>query len=198
MLDQLIADNTPERARKSDAGALSELIVIAGDGLPFLIWEGMREDGESLMDVGHRRASRKEGGFSYTKADVVRGNHRVISAMVSYPISVPESPEDIAAAPAVFRPLRRLENRAIRSWYINALATFPDYRGKGAATALLRRAETRARAACCTKLSLITGDVNPARQLYEHVGFKETARDAIVKEGWTYPGREWILYEKPL
>ena len=47
------------RARKEDAAALARLIMIAGEGLPLLIWEGMRQPGESAMDVGARRAARQ-------------------------------------------------------------------------------------------------------------------------------------------
>ncbi|MBW4709054.1 GNAT family N-acetyltransferase [Roseobacter sp. YSTF-M11] len=186
-------------ARRSDAAALADLIVIAGDGLPLVLWEQMREGDETAMDVGRRRAKRDAGGFSWQKSDVVRdAEDLVISALVSYPLKQRTPAPDIAQASAVFRPLLALENLAVGTWYINVLATFEHARGQGAATALLQHAETRARTSGYTALSLITGDVNPARKLYESLGFVEVAREEIVKSGWSYDGTEWLLYRKPV
>lgn len=188
----------PRPAIREDAGALAELINIAGEGLPLLVWEPLREPGETWLDVGRQRAARDIGGFSWRKADVVRQGDRVAAAIVSYRLEEPASPADIADAPAPFRPLLELENKVIGSWYVNALATFAEARGQGAATSLLDVAKSKALAADCAAMSLITGDVNPARRLYERFGFQAVARAAIVKDGWDGPGAEWILYRLDL
>ncbi|MDH3695469.1 MAG: hypothetical protein OER96_12965 [Gammaproteobacteria bacterium] len=52
-------------ATKCDAHALTELINIAGEGLPLDIWQGMAKTNESAWHVGRRRAMRDYGGFSY-------------------------------------------------------------------------------------------------------------------------------------
>ena len=51
-------------ARPEDAEALAELINYAGEGLPIYLWERMAESGETVWDVGRRRARREEGAFS--------------------------------------------------------------------------------------------------------------------------------------
>ena len=187
-----------EPARKADAAALAHLIMIAGEGLPLLVWEGMRQPGESAMDVGARRAAREEGGFSYRHADVVRDGGEVISALVSYPILDLNPGHEIDGAPPVFRPLLALENALAPSWYVNVLATVEGARKRGAAGLLLETAEDRARREGFDMLTLITGDNNPARGLYERFGFRERTRLPIVKDGWDHPGTSWIAYAKPL
>ena len=187
-----------EPAGKADATALADLIVIAGDGLPLVLWEGMRTPGETAMDVGARRAAREEGGFSFRQAHVVRAEGKVISALVSYPVTEPTAEAEFTQVPPVFRPLLALENALTPSWYVNVLATVEGARRQGAASRLLKEAENQARQAGFRDLTLITGDDNPARGLYERFGFRERTRLPIVKDGWDYPGTCWIAYAKPV
>lgn len=196
MLDNLT--QTPEPATQDDAARLAELIVIAGDGLPLVVWEGMRQGDESLMDIGAARAARETGGFSFRNADVIRDGGEVISALVSYPLTEKTSQTDLATVPELFKPLVKLENLVVPSWYVNVLATVKAARRRGAGTALLSAAETRARAGGYQHLSLITGDINPARSLYESFGFRVAAQESIVKDGWDYAGENWLLYVKDL
>lgn len=188
----------PEPAALQDAPALARLVVMAGHGMPLLVWETMREDGEDVWDVGARRAAREEGDFSYRKAHVIREDGAVIAALVGYPLAEEVGAADLATLPAMFRPLVELENRAVPSWYVNVLATFPQARGQGAARALLADAEVRARAMGQTRMSIITSDDNPALQLYERVGYRQVTRLPVVKDGWESGSREWILLIKPL
>lgn len=110
----------------------------------------------------------------------------------------PTPADEIAGAPPVFQPLLQLENALAPSWYVNVLATVERARKRGAASRLLDVAEGQARRAGFDTLSLITGDTNSARGLYERFGFVERARLPIVKEGWTHDGAFWIAYAKPL
>ncbi|MFK7879643.1 GNAT family N-acetyltransferase [Roseobacter sp.] len=183
MLDDLI--QTPQPATKADTARLAELIVIAGDGLPLVAWQSMQVGSESLMDIGTARASRDTGGFSFRNADVVRVAGEVVSALVSYPITEETSAKDMEVVPNLFKPLVALENLAVPSWYINVLATDERARCKGAGTMLLAHAEAKARASGYDRVSLITGDINPARRLYEKLGFRIQARDRIEKKGGT-------------
>lgn len=187
-----------EDARIEDAPALAQLVVMAGDGMPLLVWEEMREPGEDVWDVGARRAAREEGQFSYRKARVIRQDGTVISSLVGYPLDevVPET--ELDDLPPLFRPLVELENEAVPSWYVNVLATFPQARGKGAAKALLADAEAQARGLGQTRMSIITSDDNPALNLYEHVGYRQVTRCAVVRDGWETDSKEWILLIKDL
>ncbi|WP_171060444.1 GNAT family N-acetyltransferase [Poseidonocella sp. HB161398] len=188
----------PEPALPHDAAALAELVVMAGEGLPLVAWQAMAGPGETAMQVGRRRAARSEGAFSWRNADVLRDDCGVNGALVSYPLAERAGEAEIAEAPALFRPLIALENLATGSWYVNVLAVRPHLRGLGLGTRLLAHGEARARRALMPRASLITGDVNPARRLYERAGFTERARAPVVKDGWDYAGREWLLYVKEL
>jgi len=99
--------------------------------------------------------------------------------------------------PALFRPLLELENLALRSWYVNAVACYPQHRGKGYGTRLLELAEQIAADTGLDRMSLIVDSGNRgARRLYERLGYIETARRACLRDGWQSDVEEWILLIK--
>jgi len=183
-------------AQVNDARDLVELIVMAGEGLPLRVWEDMRENGESVMDVGYRRATRTKGSFSYRNADVALQGRDVISAIVSYPLPVNMQPGAVADVSPLFRPLVELENMAISTWYINMLASYPEARGQGAASALMVEVGTRAHKAGYEWLSLIVRDRNPAKHLYEKHGFRELGRAEMYTKDLGIPTGDWVLMIK--
>lgn len=189
---------TLRHARKKDADSLVELIVIAGDGLPYYIWRMMQEDGESLHDTGRRRALREEGAFSYRNAWVVEAGGKVVSALIGYCLPEIVEPVDYDAMPAMFVPFQEMENMVPGSWYVNVLATLDDFRRRGFAGRLLAAAENEARKSGASTMSIITGDINPALNIYRDFGFVETERRPIVKDDWEYDGSEWVLLVKIL
>ena len=181
-------------ATPDDAPALAELIDLAGEGLPLHLWAGMAEPGETAWDVGRRRARREVGGFSWRNATVVEEAGSVAACLIGYPL--PEAPEplDLAATPPMFVPLEELERLAPGTWYINVLAAYPPWRGRGLGTRLIGHARELAMAAGCRGTNLIVADTNAgARRLYERTGHVERARRAAVKEGWGGAVREWVL-----
>ena len=109
-------------------------------------------------------------------------------------------PEPVADdEPATIRPLIELENLAPSTWYINVLATYPEHRGRGLGMRLLALAENLARDRGLSAMSLIvTGGNEGARRLYERIGYVETTRRPIVKDGWDCASDEWVLLVKPL
>lgn len=186
-------------ATPGDAEALTELINFAGEGLPLYLWEKMAEPGETAWEVGQRRARREEGGFSYRNTVVLERDGRVAACLVGY--GLPDTPEaiDYEEMPAMFVPLQELENLAPGTWYVNVLAAYPDQRGQGHGTALLRQAERIAAQDGKAGLSIIVASANEgARRLYERCGYAETARRPMVKEDWQNPSDEWVLLVKSL
>lgn len=186
------------RATTHDAHALSELINFAGEGLPLYLWENMAEANESAWDVGRRRARREEGSFSYRNAVVMEVDGRIAACLIGYPLPDAPEPIDYSQMPAMFVPMQELENLAPGTWYVNVLATYPEDRGRGHGTALLRLAEELAAADGKQGLSIIVADANAgARRLYERCGYREVARRPMVKDQWTNPGVSWVLLTKP-
>jgi ribosomal protein S18 acetylase RimI-like enzyme len=159
----------------------------------------MAEPGESAWDVGRRRAMRETGRFSYRNASVAEVDGRVIASLIGYPL--PDLPDaiDYDQMPPMFVPLQELENLAPGTWYVNVLATYPDYRGRGYGTRLLDIAERLAAASGRSGLSIIVSDANAgARRLYERRGCAEIAMRPMVKDGWEGRGENWVLLAKRL
>ncbi len=81
----------------------------------------------------------------------------------------------------------------------DVLATFQEARGQGAATHLLNCVRRKALEAGFRRLSLITGDANPARRLYERFGFTVAGSAKIVADRrWSIEGNKWLLYIKEI
>lgn len=181
-------------ALKSDAFALAELIDIAGEGLPYYLWSKIADPGEDPWEIGRQRAARDTGGFSYRNSVVAEVDGKVVGALVGYPVADPPEPVDTDSTPPMFVPLRELENLAPGTWYVNSVAVFPEARGLGVGSNLMKRAEQTAKTLGLRGLSLIVSDANPgARRLYERFGYEAVARRPMVKEEWQNPGENWVL-----
>ncbi len=183
-------------ATAADAECLVDFVLMAGEGLPDRVWAEMAEPGESLREVGLRRASRSEGAFSYTNATLFEQNGRVVGGLVGY--KLPDTPEPIGEDfPPEFVPLQELENLACGTWYVNILGVYDDARGQGVGTAMLARAEANAASEDARGLSIIVFSSNPgAEKLYRNVGYVEVARRTMNMPGWRHDGCEAILLVK--
>jgi ribosomal protein S18 acetylase RimI-like enzyme len=85
------------------------------------------------------------------------------------------------------------------TWYVHALAAYPEHRGRGLGAALLAEAVRLAAETGTPGLSLIVSNTNmEARRLYERSGYREAARRKMVKDGWQHPGTDWVLLTKQL
>ena len=186
------------RATPNDARSLAEIVDLAGEGLPTYLWAQMGEPGETVWDVGERRARRDEGSFSYRNAHVAAVDGAVAGGLVGYPLA--DEPEEIAADfPSMFVPLQELENLACGTWYINVLAVYERFRRLGIGGTLIRKAEAIAAELGRTRTSLIVFDQNhSAIQLYSRCGYRDTARRPIIKNGWACDSTELVLMIKDL
>ncbi|NIA68512.1 GNAT family N-acetyltransferase [Pelagibius litoralis] len=170
-------------ARRDDARAVAQLIEIAGEGIPSFLWSQNAEAGQAPLDVGTARAAREDGNFSYRNVVLARLGDAVAGMLLAYRLPRPDA-GDLAALPeipALLRPLVELEYQVPGSFYVNALAVFPQYRGRGIGRALLTTAEERARAAGCDSLSLqVFAENERARLFYLRHGYGVVDRRPIV------------------
>jgi ribosomal protein S18 acetylase RimI-like enzyme len=188
-----------EAAQKEQAKQLAFLINLAGEGIPEYLWQGMAENGELPLDVGARRAAREEGGFSYRNARICTDNGELLGMIISYRQPQPYDVGDISEYPEIVRPLVLLEAEEPGSWYINAIATFEQYRGRGVARKLLQEAEDLAALENCSKMSLIVASENArAGGLYEYLGYRRTASLPVVPYPGCLHGGQWDLMVKEL
>jgi ribosomal protein S18 acetylase RimI-like enzyme len=185
-------------AKASDADHLVRFINMAADDLPLHFWKKSAAPGVDPLAYGAERAARETGSFSYRNAWLAEVDGQVAACLLGYPTA--PDPEPIQPdTPPIFVPLLELEALAPGSWYLNVLATCPQFRGKGCGSALLAHAETVTRQAGCATISLIAEDTHiEALRLYLAKGFVEMARRPVVKGDWAVDARDWILFAKPL
>ena len=186
-------------ATADDAVAMAELVNIAGEGLPLYLWSKLTEPGVSAWEVGQERARREMGGFSFRNTVLREDGSNVVAALVGYAITDEPETKDYNELPPIIAPLQELEDMAPGTWYVNVLATYPGYRGKGYGSELLEIAEEQGRDTGKSGMSIIVSDANQgARRLYEKHGYREAATRPMVKEDWENPGENWVLLLKSL
>lgn len=181
-------------ARVEDAPVLARLVNEAGEGLPLHLWTGMAEGAEDPWEIGRRRQAGKVQTDTIVVVDEGGG---AVAGLTGYAVGA--EPEALDGLPPLFRPMQELENLALRTWYVNVLATLPEARGRGLGTRLLGVAEAIARDAGLGRMSVIVFDTNAgARRLYERLGYAERARRPIVRNGWQTDGQEYLLLVKDI
>jgi ribosomal protein S18 acetylase RimI-like enzyme len=185
-------------ARATDADHLVRFINLAADDLPLHFWKKSAPAGSDPLAWGRERAARNTGNFSYRNAWLAEIDGAVAACVLGYPAAT--TPEGIdPETPPILVPLLELEAMAPGSWYLNVLATYPAFRGRGCGSALLARAEDAARAAGHAAISLIAADTHhEALRLYRAKGFAEIARRAVVRDDWEVAARDWILFVRPI
>ena len=187
-------------ATKADAATLAVLVDIAGEGMPSFMWSTLKVPGQSVLEFGRERARRDTGGFSHKNAVIAEIGGEIAAALVGYRLNAPYDLEgSLTEASDIVRPLVRLEAKTPGSWYVNVLATFPEFRRRGIGGQLLSIAETKAREAGAPALSVIVGSWNGgAKRLYASGGYLELANEpAILFPGSPHEG-DWVLMIKLL
>jgi ribosomal protein S18 acetylase RimI-like enzyme len=185
-------------AKASDADHLVRFVNMAADELSLHFWKKSAGPGVDPLAYGRERAARDTGNFSYRNAWLAEVDGEVAACLLGYPAAPEPEPIELDTPP-LFVPLLELEGMAPGSWYLNVLATYAPFRGRGLGSALLAKAEAVARAAGHQKISLIAEDTHlDALRLYRAKGFQEIARRPVVKEDWQVDATEWILLVKPL
>jgi ribosomal protein S18 acetylase RimI-like enzyme len=186
------------RATGLDAPQVAELVNMAGDGLPLYFWAQWARPNQSAWEVGRERVGRAIEGFAEREIVVYECDGKVAACLMGRPLgSAPAPPGDEALS--ILAPLLELQNMESGTWYIDVLATFPEYRARGFGAALLSVAEHLARERRMSRISLIVSDVNVmAQRLYGKSGYSAMARRPIVKENWKPDGKEWVLLAKDL
>jgi ribosomal protein S18 acetylase RimI-like enzyme len=186
-------------ATKADAAALAVLVDIAGEGLPAHLWSTLRAPGQSILEMGRERAAREEGGFSYRNATVAELDGEIAACLVGYRLDDPYDLPDLDDVPEVVRPLVKLEAKAPGSWYVNVLATFPEFRRRGLARKLLDLAETRALEAGASLLSVIVAAENErAVRLYARADYGPLASEPVLMFPGCPHGGNWLLMVRSL
>jgi ribosomal protein S18 acetylase RimI-like enzyme len=187
-------------ATRADVASLAVLVDIAGEGLPAYMWSTLAAPGQSVLELGRERAGRDSGGgFSWKNAVVAEVNGEVAGGLVGYRLDDPYDLATLAEIPPVVQPLVKLEAKAPGSWYVNVLATFPEFRGLGIATTLLEIAESNANDAGARALSVIVAGWNEAAErLYRRAGYEAVATEPAIPFPRCPHEGDWVLMVRSL
>jgi ribosomal protein S18 acetylase RimI-like enzyme len=167
-------------AERDDARAMAHLIDIAGEGIPSWLWASSGAPGDHPIDVGEERARRETGAFSYRHAILAEAEQKVVAMALSYPIKAHPEVEQ-AALPLPLVPFAILEAESVGTWYINALAVFPNYRNSGIGRQLIEAVEATAKLAGNSAISIQVFSWNAAAiRLYERQGFRPVSRSPVL------------------
>lgn len=83
-------------------------------------------------------------------------------------------------------------------WYVNILAAYREFRGRGVATALLAHADALGRAANAKGMAIIVASENDrAVTLYDKLGYRQIATRPLRPFPGYKRGGDWLLFTKP-
>lgn len=175
-------------ATVSDCYPIAELFQIASDGVSTYIWSTLADEypGLTLLEIGAKRYANEERLTSYKNCVIAGSDREVMGMMLTFPID-PHPPQlkepTTVTSPEPSRSdiLAPYEMEAPGTWYICALAMFPQYRGKGLGTQFLFLARQQAQQRDYEELSLLCFEQNEgALKFYKRNGFKEIDRTPVV------------------
>jgi GNAT superfamily N-acetyltransferase len=191
--------------RPDEDDAVAELLYETAGGM-YDLFAGGRERAARVLRTAYARNGNSASRETVTLAEL---DDRVAGAMAAFPVAEGDERAraflrlTLARVPPwrwprtlrVFRLGGRLTPPAPSdALYIDALATHPEFRRRGVATALLEAAERQARAAGLGAIALDTAERNLAAQaLYEGFGMERSGRSKGVGD---IPGA--IAYVKEL
>ena len=192
--------NAPfRRATQDDAKSMAELTNMAGEGLPYYLWGNMADTHQTAWQVGHERAKRETGAFSYTNTIIKEDSGVVVGCLIGYPLEDNSVPSNYQQLPAMFVPMQQLEDMVPNSWYLNVLAVYPHFQGQGVGQSFLQLAETIVFGLQIKAISLLVSDINTeAIKLYKKNDYKVIAKREMIKDGWENSGKHWVLMLKEL
>jgi len=187
------------QATKADCHAIAELALMAGEGIPAYFWEQSRQPGQEIEDVGAQNAASDTENFSWRNVHLAVNGNAVAGMLLAYRLPDAEHAEDLEAFPAFIRPLIELEHCVPGSFYINMLATYPEYRNQAVGTTLMGLADKLAATAGCSLLSVEVFEQNAgALRLYRRLGYAIVDKRPVVPHPCHPYTGDVVLLTKPV
>ena len=186
-------------AAKADASALAVLVDIAGEGLPAYLWSTLKAPGNrssrSAASAPHGRRAASPTAMPWSPRSMARSPPASSATGSTIPTISVTSKQSLP----LVRPLVLLEAKAPGSWYVNVLATFPEFRRQGSAWRCSASPRQKAREAGAPALSVIVAGENVrAARLYAAAGYEARAAEPIFAFPGCPHGGDWLLMVKAL
>jgi len=183
------------KAKTAHSRNIAELAMIAGDGIPGWFWAQSQGKGEDIYDIGARNACSESDNFSYRNTVLAMDESSVAGMSLAYRLPDEVELSELDDLPEFIVPMIELEHQVPGSYYINMLATYPQYRNRGLGTLLIEEAGQLAINAGCEQLSLQVFDENiAALRLYKRLGFEVIdSREVIPHVSHPHQGEILLL-----
>ncbi|MDX2216009.1 MAG: GNAT family N-acetyltransferase [Oculatellaceae cyanobacterium bins.114] len=192
-----------------DCYAIAQLFQIASDGVCDYIWSTLAAEYPALtpLEIGAKRYANPDNPFGYKNCLIAESNGAIAGMMTSFatvnaadssPLETQSTPVDkpISDQPDVLAPYS-LE--VPNTWYICALALFPEFRGQGIGTQFLKLAHQQAKNHELSELSLLCFEQNVrAFQLYQRHGFQVIGRTPVVPHPLIHYTGDLLLMTAPV
>jgi len=187
------------KAVKSDVKDIARLALIAGEGIPAYFWAQSAAAGQQLEDVGASNLLSENNNFSYRNVHVAVIDDNVAAMILAYRLPDADNAEDLDELPEFIRPLVELEQCVPSSFYINMIATYPQYRNMSIGTKLMGIVDKAAKDAGCTLSSIEVFDQNEgALRLYQQLGYEIIQKRAVVPHACHPYKGQIVLLTRPI
>jgi GNAT superfamily N-acetyltransferase len=186
--------------RPEDSSDLAILWDAASRRHAAWIWGTLAGPGQSWLEVGRSRVlTMTDEPHYHAKWHLAEAGGQIIGALFGFSIPDPYDQIDLETIDATLRPMIELEMVAKGCWLVQAVALFPEARGKGHGEALMNRACQAARDAGHRRIVLQVETPNTgAISLYRKCGFAEWERRPFVPFPGSDDEGDWILMAKDL
>ena len=191
---------TFREAKAGDSTDLALILDIAGRGLPTWAWSQFTERGQSSFERGREQIKTDITAYIHYKDwYVVELKGAVVGAFCGFSVESPYPEIDFTEVLEPLHPILGLEKIASGCWLVQAIALFPEGRGKGCAQTILSQAEKATQSSGAQKIALQVEELNEvALCIYKKFGsFKIARRQAIPFPGSDDTG-DYILMQKSL
>ena len=191
---------TLRKAVVADAAERAVLDDMAGNGLPSWLWQrsANTKAGDTALAFGRRMMMEEMPPWGWRNSVIAQAGGRIAGMVTSYrmPVDTGEPGEN----EPVLKPIFELMSQAAGQWYVDALAVYEEWRGRGVGAALLSNVMEQAAGNKCESICLIVSSDNvPARGLYERNGFRqEVERGYIARSGQPVAGKYHLFMRRKL
>ena len=187
-------------ALASDIPHLAYIWLEATAGVVEALYEGAIP-GRQTNEIVEHLFSRSGTTTCFSNAIIAQEGDAVVGGLHAYPEEAEaHDPSDPLIEEDRFNVLKPFsELHAMGSYYIVAVALYPEARNKGIAKRLLQRTESNAKSQGFEQVSLHVFEQNSvARSLYLRLGYQEEARRRVVAHPRIRYGGDILLMTKSL
>lgn len=186
--------------RPEDSSDLAILFDAASRRICAWNWSTLAGPGQSWLEVGRNRIrNQTELKSHHLNWHVAEWQGQTVGAIFGFSLPDPFDPVDLTEVAPTFHPMIEMERTAAGCWLLQAIALFPEHRGKGHGPALIDRACEVALAAGHGRIVLQVESPNSAAiALYRRCGFAEWQRLPFVPFPGSDDSGDWVLMVRDL